>query len=286
MRESGDINNYEADRGYNNFDVRHTFNLSALYSLPFGRGGRYDLGSVGNAILGNFEVGTIINARSGVPIDVTITRPEVAIICETGPCTINNSATTTTTVPQGFVAALPGGISSTQPLPAGFTAVVNAPGGGASRQTRRPNLVQGVDPYLNNDRNFLNPAAFALPAPVTFGDLPRNAFKGPIFRQFDLVLNKRFPIGESRNIEFRTEIFNIFNTANFANPASTINTGLPSLSFNTTANTFVLGNGLQPGQPFTQSAAGSTFGLLRQTVERTVGLGTSRQIQFALRFNF
>jgi hypothetical protein len=45
----------------------------------------------------------------------------------------------------------------------------------------------------------------------------------------------------------------------------------------------VLGGGLQPGQAYTQSAAGSTFGLLRQTVERTVGLGTNRQIQFALR---
>jgi hypothetical protein len=45
-------------------------------------------------------------------------------------------------------------------------------------------------------------------------------------------------------------------------------------------------NLLQPGQPYTQSAAGSTFGLLRQTVERTVGLGTGLQVQFALRFNF
>ena len=33
-------------------------------------------------------------------------------------------------------------------------------------------------------------------------------------------------------------------------------------------------------------AAGATFGLLRQTVVRDVGLGTSRQIQFALRLNF
>jgi hypothetical protein len=44
--------------------------------------------------------------------------------------------------------------------------------------------------------------------------------------------------------------------------------------------------GLQPGNGFSQSQAGGTFGLLRQTVERTVGLGTSRQIQFALRLNF
>jgi hypothetical protein len=44
--------------------------------------------------------------------------------------------------------------------------------------------------------------------------------------------------------------------------------------------------GLQPGNGFSQSQAGGAFGLLRQTVERTVGLGTNRQIQFALRLNF
>ena len=285
-RPSGDQNNYDADLGYNSFDVRHTMNFSAVYDLPIGRGKRFDWGGVGNAIFAGWEIGTIFNARSGLPIDVTITRPEVAAVCATaGGCTVNTSATATTVVPQGFTVQLPS-ISGTQPLPAGFTAVVNAPGGGASRQTRRPDLLPGVSPYLGNDRNFLNPAAFAVPLTGTFGNLPRNALKGPSFRQFDLIFNKRFKFSETKNIEFRTEVFNILNHANFANPASTLNVALPTLSFNTTANAFVLSSGLQPGQAFTQSAAGSTFGLLRQTVERSVGLGTNRQIQFALRLNF
>jgi hypothetical protein len=198
---------------------------------------------------------------------------------------VNTSATTTTTVPTGFTVQLPS-ISASQPLPSGFTATVNGPGGGSSRQTRRPDLIAGANPYLGNDRNFLNPAAFAIPAAGTFGNLPRNALKGPNFQQFDLILNKRIHFSETKNLEFRTEVFNIFNHANFANPASTLNVALPTLTFNATANAFVLGSGLQPGQAFTQSAAGSTFGLLRQTAERTVGLGTNRQIQFALRLNF
>ena len=283
---SGDVNNYAADLGYNTFDVRHTFNFSAVYDLPFGKSKRFDFGNVGNAIFGNWEVGAIFNARSGLPIDVTITRPDMVAVCgAAGGCTINNSATTTTVVPQGFTVQLPT-ISSTQPLPVGFIAVVNAPGGGASRQTRRPNLIPGVSPYLNNDRNVLNPAAFAVPAAGTYGNLPRNALKGPGFQQLDLILNKKFRFSETKSLEFRTEIFNILNHANFANPASTLNVALPTLTFNATANAFVLGSGLQPGQAFTQSAAGSTFGLLRQTVERVVGLGTNRQIQFALRLNF
>ncbi len=256
---------FEDDRGYNNFDVRHTFNLSAIYNLPFGSGRRYDLGSVGNAILGNWEIGGIINARSGLPIEVLVTRPDVVIMC-------TNAAAGCTA---GEVRQLPGTINTANPLPAGFTAVVNTPGGGASRNVRRPDLIPGVNPYLNDDRSLLNPAAFAIPEPGTFGNLPRNALRGPNFRQFDLILNKRFRLTETTNIEFRTEVFNIFNTTNFSSPSSTLNNALGTGA-----------NQIQPGQPFTQAAAGSTFGLLRQTVERTVGLGTNRQIQFALRLNF
>jgi hypothetical protein len=286
-RADGDVNNYEADRSFNNFDVRHNFNVSAVYDLPFGNGKRHDLGGFGNLLFGNWEIGGIANARSGVPIDVTVTRPDTVVQCvATGGCTINTSATATTVVPEGFTVSQPSGISSSQPLPVGFAAVVNAPGGGSSRQTRRPDLVSGVDPYLRSDRNFLNPAAFVIPQPGTYGNLKRNALRGPNFGQLDLILNRRFPFGERRNLEFRTEIFNILNHPNFAVPSSTLSSALPSLTFNSTAGAWIVGSGTQPGQPFTQSAAGSTFGLLRQTVEKTVGLGTNRQIQFALRLNF
>ncbi|MBV9209059.1 MAG: TonB-dependent receptor, partial [Acidobacteria bacterium] len=78
-RTSAQLDNFEADRGYNNFDVRHTFNLSALYDLPFGKGRKHDLGGVGNALFGDMEVGTIINMRSGLPIEVLVVRPDVVI---------------------------------------------------------------------------------------------------------------------------------------------------------------------------------------------------------------
>jgi hypothetical protein len=258
--------NFEADRGYNNFDVRHTFNFSALYKLPFGKG----------TALGGWEIGGIINARSGLPIEVGITRPDVVMQCAAATCPVSINGVNTT-VPQGFVAQLTSGT-----LPVGFVGVVNTPGGGASRNVRRPNLIPGVSPYLNNDRSLINPAAFSIPLPGTFGDLARNALRGPNFKQFDLVLNKRFALTESTNLEFRTEIFNIFNFTNFAVPATTLNNALPTI---TTAGVVSPG-GLQPGTGFSQSQAGGTFGLLRQTVERTVGLGTNRQIQFALRLNF
>ena len=45
-------------------------------------------------------------------------------------------------------------------------------------------------------------------------------------------------------------------------------------------------NTVQPGQAYTAAAAGPTFGRLTSTVGRTVGLGTPRQVQFALRYSF
>ena len=283
-RTSAQLENFEADYGRNNFDVRHTFNVSALYALPFGKNKAYNLGSVGNFLLGDFEIGGIVNARSGLPIEVSIVRNDIVAVCGLAAgCTVG-----TTLVPQGFAANLGTNPTSGIPLPVGFSAVVNTPGGGASRNQRRPNIVAGQPFYLNNDRNIINPAAFSIPAPGTFGDLPRNALSGPNFRQFDLTLNKRFNIGERANIQFRTEIFNLLNTTNFNNPAASLGNALPSLAVNTTTGAYALSstNVFQPGQSYTQSAAGAAFGQLRSTVGRTVGLGTNRQIQFALRLNF
>jgi len=280
------ISEYDYDNGYNNFDVRHSFNLSAIYELPIGHGKSYDLGTIGNTILGNWEIGTIFNARSGLPLEIGIVRPDVVMQCaNSGGCVVPTGAGgVTTTFANGFVAQLPGTINAANPLPPGFIAVVNTPGGGASRNVRRPNFVSGVDPYLNIDRALLNPAAFTTPLPGTFGDVPRNALRGPNFRQFDLILNKRFRFGESRSLEFRTEIFNLFNRVNFDIPGSRLNLALPAVT--QASGVYTFGSGGQPGQPYTPSQAGQTFGLLRQTVVRDVGLGTSRQIQFALRLNF
>lgn len=282
------LSEFDYDNGYNNFDVRHTFNLSALYDLPFGKGKKHDFGGIGNALLGNWEIGTIINGRSGLPLEIGIVRPDVVIQCRNAAgCTIpTGTGGVTTTFANGFVAQLPGTINAANPLPPGFIAVVNTPSGGASRNVRRPDLVAGVNPYLTNDRLILNPAAFATPAPGTFGNVPRNFLRGPGFRQFDIVLNKRIRFSESKNLEFRTEIFNIFNHTNFDVPGSRLNLALPFVTQSGGLYSVSTSNVVQPGQSYTQAAAGGTFGLLRQTVVRDVGLGTSRQIQFALRLNF
>lgn len=234
---------FDFDKGYNTFDIRHNFNASLIYSTPTA-----GLNGAFKAILGNWEVGSIINARSGLPVNVLITRPDIVY---------TDSAGNVFTSPA-----------------VGRTAAINTPYGGSSRATRRPDLIPGVNPYLNQDRTIFNPAAFAIPKPGTFGNLPRNFLRGPVFRQVDIILARKFRITEKSNIEFRAELFNIFNLTNFSAPPATLG---PALG--TSAGQF------QPGQPLSFTGS-SAFGTMTSTVERSVGLGTNRQIQFAMRFNF
>lgn len=251
--------NFEADRGNNAFDVRHSANVTALYELPFGTGRRFgkNMNGFANAIVGGWELGGTWNGRTGLPIDLKIVRPDI----------VYRDTRTGAYVNAPIVV---GGAPVTVP-------VINVPGGGSFRNVRRPDVVAGVDPFITgaDKRVYLNPAAFSMPAPGRIGNLGRNALHGPGLSQFDLALHKRFAVTERTNIEFRGEIYNLFNRANFSNPPSTLNNALGTGA-----------NQIQPGQAFTSASAGGAFGLLNSTVDRTVGLGTGRQIQLSLRFNF
>jgi hypothetical protein len=207
---------YETEYGTNPQDMPHTFNGSLVYLLPgqgFWKSG--------------WRVGGIVNARSGVPINVIISRPDNA--------TVN-----------------------------GVT-VTNIPGGN-SRGTQRPDIVPGVDPYLKDGVRWLNPAAFTTPQPGTFGNLPRNALRGPGFYQIDLMFSKDFALVQNHAIQIRVEMFNINNHLNYENPAASLPNGTA-------------------GVPFTDAQAG-TFGYMLGPLNRTVGLGTARQTQISVRYTF
>ncbi len=102
---------------------------------------------------------------------------------------------------------------------------------------------------------YFNRSAFFAPDPFGFGSAPRTLpdvrSDGP--QNFDLSLFKSFGITESKNLQFRAEFFNLFNTPQFAAPGS---------------------NGLQ------SNFGTSQFGVI--FVQRNV----PRDLQLALRFNF
>jgi hypothetical protein len=151
---------------------------------------------------------------------------------------------------------------------------------GASRDVRRPDVVPGVNPFLEGTDKllYLNPAAFSIPAPGTNGNFERNSIKGPGFKQTDFVATKRVPMRGTSNFEFRIEVFNLFNTTNFANPSGKLANALPDGARRSPTKS---SRGSLHGR-----RSGRRFGAIRSTVARTVGLGTNRQIQLGIRMNF
>lgn len=84
----------------------------------------------------------------------------------------------------------------------------------------RPNLTG--DPNLPGSERTLqrwfNTAAFTAQPQFTAGNTPRNVLHGPSQRRLDLSLFKDFRVGGDARIQVRAEIYNLTNTANFANP--------------------------------------------------------------------
>ena len=89
-----------------------------------------------------------------------------------------------------------------------------------------------------------------------FGNLGRNVVIGPTFNNTDLSLIKRLKFSEDRLVELRWEIFDVFNHANFG----------------------------QPGR--TAQLNSNAFGAITNTRFGTGDSGSSRQMQFAVKFKF
>jgi hypothetical protein len=81
---------------------------------------------------------------------------------------------------------------------------------------------------------FFSAAAFANPAAGTFSTLERNAFHGPSFRTVDLSLFKTTKLAAGASVQLRLELFNVFNTINWANPGATLSS---STTFGLMTNT-------------------------------------------------
>jgi len=121
----------------------------------------------------------------------------------------------------------------------------------------RPDLVG--DPKIGDggkDRWF-DPTVFAKPAVGHFGNLKRNSLRGPGYWRTDASLFKKFRFTESKELEFRAEVVNLFNHVNLGNP-----------------NDFI-GNPASPN---------SNAGVINSTAY--FGADPQRNFQFALKFKF
>jgi hypothetical protein len=101
----------------------------------------------------------------------------------------------------------------------------------------RPNQVASTHIANPGVAEWFNVNAFAAQTPGIVGSEARNQIYGPRWEHLDLSVFKTFPITERINFEFRTEAFNVQNTANFAAPNAALGaSGFGSIT--TTVNAY------------------------------------------------
>jgi hypothetical protein len=115
----------------------------------------------------------------------------------------------------------------------------------------RLNMVGNPAPLSKSPKEWFNTAAFAAPAPFTFGNSGRNILRSPGLQNYDLAVFRQFPltwIREAMGLELRAEAFNVVNHTHF-------------------------------GQPGNNLSSPSTFGVISTATGE-------RQLQLAAKFNF
>jgi hypothetical protein len=163
------------NRASSNYDQRHVFTMSYIYELPFFRGA-----GLAHSVLGGWQWSGITAIQTGTPFTATNAGDGISI-------------------------------------PGDNAGVANGTGTGS-----RPDLVgdpnaripgSGAGELNGNLYGPLlfNPAAFAAPRGLTFGDEGRNILRNPRQTNFDMALYKHVPVRESMSFEFRAEAFNVFN---------------------------------------------------------------------------
>lgn len=190
-------NNLAGDYAQSDYNLPIINVTSLVDDLPYGHGRRFghDLNPVLDVFLGGWQVSAISTAQAGTPFNITYSP---------------NSAQ----------------LASTQ-----ITA--NYRGANLYRPNRVPGvpLTQGrtVQQPVTGYIQYINYNAIQLPAinnangilQAPFGNLSRNPGRTPAFYETDLDLNKRFttPV-EGLQIEFRSELYNVFNHTNLYLPNS------------------------------------------------------------------
>ena len=130
--------------------------------------------------------------------------------------------------------------------------VVNNAAFTGTNNTVRPDVTGPVE-ILGAPNRWFDTSPFVVPV-GRFGNLGRNVVIGPGFNNTDFSVIKRTKLTESQLIEFRWEVFDLFNHANFGQPGRVVGT--------------------------------ANFGQITNTRFPTGDSGSSRQMQFALKYKF
>ncbi len=183
---------------YGDIAPRHQFNANWIYELPFGRGKAFGKGvtGLGRKLMDGWQFGGILNFRTGRPLSIT-----------SGVGTFTRNALSDSNTVD---LSAPTSISALRELTGRKTLQTGTSSSG----------VFWLDPSLANK-------LFVLPQPGRAGTLSQTPIFGPKRFVTDINLSKRTALTEKTNLEFRWEVFNLFNNVNFDVP----NTNIQSVSF-------------------------------------------------------
>ena len=183
----GDQFNWRTNYGPSDFDRRHRFVTSFVYDVPK----LVSEDSSARLLLNNWQLNGILTLQTGTPFSV------VDIV---GNNIIQRA---------NFASGFNGSIETSGDTQERLNAFFNTAAFVASRP-----ILGGAALGTPNNPNFdpNNP----------FGNTSRNFLYGPGQKNMDFSIVKFIPIRESIRGEFRTEFFNLFNWANFANPNNNV----------------------------------------------------------------
>ncbi|MFZ0301032.1 MAG: carboxypeptidase-like regulatory domain-containing protein [Candidatus Sulfotelmatobacter sp.] len=235
------------DYGPCDYDIRHNLNVQYVYQLPI----RVRSRSLGYALNG-WQISGTAFWHSGVPFSVLSTPYSAA-----NPGTGQPEGIVQGSGPQ-FASVVPGvPLYEHRPIP-GVTQA------GTLQWLNPDAFVSAVDP--STGQCYGGDSA----QNCQFGNLGRNALRGPDFLWSDFYLTKWFPLSEHVTLRFEGQFFNVFNHPNFALP-NMVQAGIP-------------------GNPSTQSGFGAlTYATSPPTGLLGVGLGgdsSPRMIAFQARLEF
>jgi hypothetical protein len=91
---------------------------------------------------------------------------------------------------------------------------------------QRPNMIGSptLPAGQRSETRWFDTSAFAVAPVFTLGSASRNPVRGPSYRNVDFALMRTIPVGGTRGLELRAEIFNLLNTVNLGAPGSTVGT--------------------------------------------------------------
>ena len=216
-RRSEDTNNLGADRANSDLDVRHKFSMGIVYQLPKTSADNRLL----KTLVNGYQVSTVFFAQTGQPVTIQSGVDSNGNVDAAGDRVVFNSSGTANTGTD-VLPVCESTLGSTSGVPVGGTYIGSttftaAPLQGCAANPNGPFafIGAGFDPAIGYTP--ADPSArYVVAGSGALTTVGRNSFLSPGFATFNLSLAKNTYLSESKYLQMRVDVFNIFNHPSYA----------------------------------------------------------------------